>query len=735
MSTEGDAKAAAEQKQEVSKPKLSPPPDTIPEEGHPPNEAAKPSQPWGRGGGSGRSNNRYNNRRKSTDLSGLGAQQEKKPNKPRFFNNSHGRQKSFDNNVHAADQNQPQGGATAKDRRQAYNKQRSNSHKNFASSDQQHKSGEGGNLVGNRNRDNKSRSMSTNQMDANGDVNADGDNGAQKKRQNRGSTASNGKSNRVGSSSFNSNGESFDYDDLELDEPFSDSDEDSPHHRQVQKPCLVIPRGRIRTLSGTVPPVGVSPKWGGPTMCLSCLQFFNLPDEIAKFADHLLDEHKIVIEDVGLIVDPKRYVEHWRQRFAKTSIDNIFPKIVPDENDPYHGKVDYYFEMSDRLSEDYSVRQRLAMRRLEEALSCQQREREEVSFSMQCIFCRYIARGNRSKMIHHLYMIHHLNLGSPDNLVFVSEYIEHLREKLQRNECIYCEKTFSDRTVLMDHMRKRNHREVNPKNNYYDRFYIINYLELGKRWLDVLAEDFEDTMPTFVDSDDEEEEESSWHEWQEDNTDEDQLRVVCLFCDRSSEKMEELLCHMKDQHAFDLNDFVEKENLDIYGRMKFLNFVRKQTFSTPNYRARSRNSCNSVPSGGRSSSTNDTNCPENDQDSKKDSESDSSIATLPAREQWDMEESLNPMFGNDHLLWMYESYLEEKQTNGPTEDQQPGAIRKSKSTMSESADAVDPEVMKAAINAYIDECKKNTVEEAIAEDWPDLSQSVLADPEVVSSLR
>lgn len=25
-------------------------------------------------------------------------------------------------------------------------------------------------------------------------------------------------------------------------------------------------------------------------------------------------------------------------------------------------------------------------------------------------------------------------------------------------------------------MRKRNHREVNPTNNYYDKFYIINYL-------------------------------------------------------------------------------------------------------------------------------------------------------------------------------------------------------------------------------------------------------------------
>ncbi|KAI1720921.1 c2H2 type zinc-finger (2 copies) domain-containing protein [Ditylenchus destructor] len=737
MSTEVDKKAAAEPKQqkteELGKSKHTPPPATIPEEGHPSNDAPVTSQ-GGRAGVSGRSNNRYNNRRKSTDLSGLGAQQEKKTNKPRFFNNSQGRQKSFESNVQ---QNQPQHqeGATAKDRRQAYNKQRSNSHRNFHSSEQaHHKSGEGANLVDNRERNNKSRSMSSTQMEANGDANVEGES-AQKKRANRGSTTSNGKSNRIGSSSINSNGESFDYDDLELDEPFSDSDEDTPRHRQVQKPCLIIPRGRIRTLSGTVPPVGSSPKWGGPTMCLSCLQFFNLPDEIGKFADHLLDEHRIVIEDVALIVDPKRYVEHWRQRFAKTSVDKVFPKIVPDESDPYFGKADYYFEMSDRLPEDYSVRQRLAMRRLEEALACQQREREEVTFSMQCIFCRYIARGNRSKMIHHLYMIHHLNLGSPDNLVFVSEYVEHLKEKLQRNECIYCEKTFSDRSVLMDHMRKRNHREVNPKNNYYDRFYIINYLELGKRWLDVLAEDFEDTMPTFVDSDDEEEEES-WHEWQEDNTDEDQLRVVCLFCDRSSDKVVELLDHMKEQHTFDLNDFVEKEKLDLYGRMKFLNFVRKQTFNTPNFRARSRNSCSSVPSGGRSSSTNDTNCAENDQDSKKEnSESDSSVATLPAREQWDMEENLVPMFGNDHLPWMYESYLEEKQTNDLAEDQQPGAIRKSKSTMSESADAVDPEVMKAAVKSYIDECKKNTVEEVTAEDWPDLGQSVLADPQVGASLR
>lgn len=63
--------------------------------------------------------------------------------------------------------------------------------------------------------------------------------------------------------------------------------------------------------------------------------------------------------------------------------------------------------MSARVTDDYALRQRLAMRRLEEALQCQQREREETTFYLQCMFCRYLARGNRSKIIHHLYMVGH----------------------------------------------------------------------------------------------------------------------------------------------------------------------------------------------------------------------------------------------------------------------------------------------------------------------------------------
>lgn len=560
-------------------------------------------------------------------------------------------------------------------RRNQTNSVSDNKNRNRAQSGSFKNQGGGDRRNSHKNGPNKQKSFDKNdkrrQLSSTGRSFEDNKNGDKKERMR--STNSTGKSRRRTSNSATSNGESFDYgDDFDLDEPFSDSDEDSPFHRGIQKPSLQIPRGRIRTLSGTVPPVGFSPVWGGPTMCLSCLEFFNLPDEIPKFSEHLLKEHKIVIEEVDLIVDPKRYVEHWRQRFAKDKIEAVFPKVVPKESSPYHGQADFYYEMSERIPEDYALRQRLAMRRLEEALSCQQREREEINFSMSCVFCRYVARGNRAKLIHHLYMIHHLNLGSPDNLVFVHEYIEHLREKLHRNECIYCEKTFSDRNVLMDHMRKRNHREVNPKNNYYDKFYIINYLELGKRWLDVLAEDFEDSMPTFQDSDDEEED-LEWHEWQEDNTDEDQLRVVCLFCDDNHDKVQGLLTHLNDAHKFDLMSYIRKEKLDVYGRMKLLNHIRKEIFNTPNYRAKVQAA--------------------------------EGVVAIPERAEWDKEENLVPMFGNDHFLWMLESYLDEnhKDIAGHQEaEAKPDAPMATK---------------------LIEESKANTVADVVAEDMPPLFES------------
>ena len=42
-----------------------------------------------------------------------------------------------------------------------------------------------------------------------------------------------------------------------------------------------------------------------------------------------------------------------------------------------------------------------------------------------------------------------------------------------------------DKTTLKDHMRKKMHRRIRGSNREYDKFYLINYLELGKSWNDI----------------------------------------------------------------------------------------------------------------------------------------------------------------------------------------------------------------------------------------------------------
>uniref|UniRef100_A0A915JQT3 Uncharacterized protein n=1 Tax=Romanomermis culicivorax TaxID=13658 RepID=A0A915JQT3_ROMCU len=85
----------------------------------------------------------------------------------------------------------------------------------------------------------------------------------------------------------------------------SDS-EDEESAKERKRSALPLPEKRLLTLSGTVPLVGYSPKFGGASMCLSCMEFFDLPAETTKYVKHLLENHKLVIEDIELIVDLKR---------------------------------------------------------------------------------------------------------------------------------------------------------------------------------------------------------------------------------------------------------------------------------------------------------------------------------------------------------------------------------------------------------------------------------------------
>lgn len=51
-----------------------------------------------------------------------------------------------------------------------------------------------------------------------------------------------------------------------------------------------------------------------------------------------------------------------------------------------------------------------------------------------------------------------------DVQVYTVEFIEELRNKMARAECLYCDKTFKNYKTLREHMRKKLHKKLNPSN-------------------------------------------------------------------------------------------------------------------------------------------------------------------------------------------------------------------------------------------------------------------------------
>lgn len=105
----------------------------------------------------------------------------------------------------------------------------------------------------------------------------------------------------------------------------------------------------------------------------------------------------------------------------------------------------------------------------------QELERRDTSFSQCCLFCRNVFDGCHADLFNHMAHFHNFSVGQPNNLVFVKELLALLERKLDSLMCIFCEKTFKTRDVLKEHMRKKMHKKINPKNAEYDKFYMVNY--------------------------------------------------------------------------------------------------------------------------------------------------------------------------------------------------------------------------------------------------------------------
>ena len=222
--------------------------------------------------------------------------------------------------------------------------------------------------------------------------------------------------------------------------------------------------------------------------------------------------------------------------------------------------------LSDVLAEDKELRKQLQMDRLEQVLRVQEQERRDENFNRSCLFCRQTYTSS-SELFDHMAFDHNFNVGQPDNLVFIHEFLDALESKLEQLLCLYCEKYFKSREVLKEHMRKKMHKQLNPKNKDWDRFYLVNYLETGKTWEDVMRDDadrFEESLPTAWDTpENNDDDDREWGDWRDDLG-----GAVCLFCPASYQDTSEILEHMNIVHGFNFTKIKTDLNLNFYQQVK-----------------------------------------------------------------------------------------------------------------------------------------------------------------------
>lgn len=59
-------------------------------------------------------------------------------------------------------------------------------------------------------------------------------------------------------------------------------------------------------------------------MCLNCFDFYDLPNQTDQYVTHLLEKHRIIVTDIELIVDLKRFIDLIDFLLILNSIDFFF---------------------------------------------------------------------------------------------------------------------------------------------------------------------------------------------------------------------------------------------------------------------------------------------------------------------------------------------------------------------------------------------------------------------------
>ncbi|KAF9046251.1 protein arginine N-methyltransferase [Panaeolus papilionaceus] len=91
------------------------------------------------------------------------------------------------------------------------------------------------------------------------------------------------------------------------------------------------------------------------------------------------------------------------------------------------------------------------------------------------------------------------------------------------------------------------------------------------------SEPISDPETASVSSDDEDEEDQTWEDWVSDSNSRQETKS--LFEDKVLPSVEEALAYDKKAHGFDINETSKKLGLDFHGRVRLVNFIRRNSLS------------------------------------------------------------------------------------------------------------------------------------------------------------
>ncbi|KAI8323513.1 hypothetical protein GQ54DRAFT_237938, partial [Martensiomyces pterosporus] len=282
----------------------------------------------------------------------------------------------------------------------------------------------------------------------------------------------------------------------------------------------------------------------------------------ADLTKHLRDAHQLVFKNLNhMVLLLQRYLDAWTAKLAVTNVADIATKEETAE-----GTAVYHIDAAS-CPEDKEIRDAVQKENLDDILRTQDIERHGDALNpRKCLFCKHVCE-DRADLFRHGYREHNFNIGLPDNLVNVDEFLHILESKLASLQCLYCEKTFTSPAVLRKHMRKKKHFKISARNRLYDRFYVVNYLEPGKSW-EAIENEKADSDAEEADRKDD-----SWADW-DDKAD---LPAQSLFDDHVSATSGECWEYMKTEFGFDIHRVRADRDLDFYKTVALVNIIRRST--------------------------------------------------------------------------------------------------------------------------------------------------------------